>query len=205
MEIRPPRAKNVAKTKPFRLALERKNMHDRAMPLYTKFYTALDRFFSLRSVRHALASSSRETRAEAIQAVVSLGDKSGVHRALRNADPWVRTAAIKGLARLEGASAARRLVRALADESPEVARTAAECLAGLEGPGVIWALRQCVTAEDWMVRFFGTRGLARIGSPDVIPLLKELQSDAHSWVREEATMALRRLTQGTPAGVEMKL
>lgn len=167
--------------------------------LHRKFRAHFHRLCLLRTVRRALASPVREVKAEAVQAAVLLGDKRGVRRALRSSDPWMRTAAVKGLAQLDGAGAARRLARlALVDESSEVAHVAAECLARLEGPGVIRALRRCVTSQDWLVRFFGTRGLARIGSRDVIPLLEELQSDEHSWVREEATQALHRLMWGTP-------
>jgi HEAT repeat protein len=172
------------------------------MMLYAKFRADLQHYFLLRSVRRGLASPAREVRAEAIQAIVLLGDKKGMRRALRNSDPWVRTEAVKGLTRLQGAGVARHLVRALADQSPEVAHAAAECLSRLEGPGMVRALRRCVTAEDWIVRYFGVIGLARRGSHDVLPLLETLQSDAHPWIREEATQALRRLTQEPAKRVE---
>lgn len=167
---------------------------------YVRFF---HRLCLLHSVRRALASPAREVRAEAIQAAVLLGDKRGVCRALHSSDLWIRTAAVKGLAQLDGVRAARRLARlALTDDSSEVARAAAECLAHLQGPGVVQALQRSVASQDWLVRFFGTRGLARAGSRDVIPLLEKLQSDEHSWVRGEATQALRRLTQGAPGHKE---
>lgn len=167
------------------------------MTLYTRLYTGLQRCVLLRSVRRELASPVREVRADAVQAAVLLQDRRGLRRALRNADPWVRREAVKGLAQVEGVSAARRLVRLLRDADREVAHAAAECLAHMDGPGMLWALRRCLASEDWMVRFFGVIGVARIDSPAVIPLLEVLQEDEHSWVRDAATQALQRLTLAT--------
>lgn len=149
------------------------------MMLYTQFSVYLQHRRFLCMLRRQLALPQRETRAEALQAMVSLGDCKGLRLACRSPDSWIRAEAVKGLARLQGVKSTRNLVRMLADKDQRVVHAAAECLAHIEDPRVVWALRRCVVAEDWLVRFFGTTGLVRIGSPDVLPLLEELQNDAH--------------------------
>jgi HEAT repeat protein len=134
-----------------------------------------------------------------MQALVSLQDMRGLRRALCMTDPWVRREAVKALSDLQGAAAARWLVRALDDEDRTVAHAAAECLASIAEPRLLWALRRCLGSEDWMVRYFGVMGLARLDAHHLRPLLEKLQHDDHSWVRGAAGLALRRLVQ-PPAG-----
>lgn len=134
-----------------------------------------------------------------MQALVNLRDLHGLRSALSATDPWVRREAAKALANLQGAAAARWLVRVLDDEERDVAHAAAECLARVAEPRLLWALRRCLGSEDWMVRYFGVMGLARLGAPQLRPLLEELQHDEHSWVQGAARLALHRLDQ-PPAG-----
>ena len=60
------------------------------MILYTQFRAYLEHRRFLCTLRHQLTSPQLETRAEALQAMVSLEDGKGLRLAFRSPDSWSR-------------------------------------------------------------------------------------------------------------------
>lgn len=177
------------------------------MTLFTRIQIWVQERRQRAAVRCQLQSPVREVQAEAISLFVSLRDTQALRRALHHTDPWVRREAIKNLVHLHGTRAVRWLVPTLTDTDRSVTHAAAECLGRMEAKDqqVLWALQQCIASEDWLVRYYGTVGLARLSgqSPAADRLLVDLELDEHSWVRNTATQALRRLTPPTCAGAKV--
>ncbi len=124
------------------------------------------------------------------------GDSEGMLARLRDPDPEVRAAAIRGLAFLRDRSVYPTLVAMLQDKSRIVRARAFETLTHLGKPRLIRLLvRMLGSSRDWP-RKSAVRACARINSSECAEVLIQARSrDPSPRIRREATKALVHLAK----------
>jgi HEAT repeat protein len=147
--------------------------------------------------RRALEDSDHRVRIEAVRALVSVDDVSGVVTATRDENREVRIAAAAGLATLGGGGDA---VRALVGDPDPLVRAAALAALGQLGceDADLAVVDGALRAPAWQVREGAARALAGAAAGAAVPRLAEALSDAHLDVRKAAVLSLTRWA-GEPA------
>jgi HEAT repeat protein len=125
---------------------------------------------------------SRRERA-LVRIEVSLGDEAAV-----------AIAGAEALRELGGAAAARAAVRLLDHEAPEVVQAAVSCIAANADREALVELLPLISHTDWSVRADVVAALGdRRYERAVPPILRRLETEQDSFVRETILAALRRL------------
>ncbi|MEB4210479.1 fumarate reductase/succinate dehydrogenase flavoprotein subunit [Mycobacterium sp. 94-17] len=170
---------------------------DRAVRAASLYVLAARRAGDAALYRRALDDVDHRVRIEAVRALVSVDDVTGVVAAAGDENREVRIAAAAGLATLRGgADTVRRLV---ADTDPLVRAAALAALGQLGcGPDDHTAVRQALRAPAWQVREGAARALAGAPADFAMPQLSEAITDAHLDVRKAAVLSLTRWA-GEPA------
>jgi succinate dehydrogenase/fumarate reductase flavoprotein subunit/HEAT repeat protein len=147
--------------------------------------------------RRALEDPDHRVRIEAVRALVSVDDVSGIVTATGDESREVRIAAAAGLATLRGgADAVSALV---ADPDPLVRAAALAALAELGcGQDDFADVEKALRAAAWQVREGAARALSGAAAELAVPRLSEALADAHLDVRKAAVLSLTRWA-GEPA------
>ncbi|OFJ55573.1 fumarate reductase/succinate dehydrogenase flavoprotein subunit [Mycolicibacterium grossiae] len=142
--------------------------------------------------RTALADADHRVRIEAVRALVSVDDATGVAGARDDANREVRIAVANGLGTL---GTGVDTVRGLADDPDPLVRAAALAALGAVG----WDDADAATVEGalaasaWQIRQGAARALAGAPSPSAaVPPLSRALADPHLDVRKAAVLSLTR-------------
>ncbi|MBC7228730.1 MAG: HEAT repeat domain-containing protein, partial [Thermoflexales bacterium] len=147
--------------------------------------------------RRYVPSGLKRALIEALSALPADEALPDLLTALRDADVFVRLAAVMALGRIGDPHAVPGLLTALKDEEWTVRLAAAEALGRIGVPAVPDLLRVLRDA-DGNVRWAVAKALGRIGGPALSGLLGALR-DADKWVRIAAAWALEKI--GDPRAV----
>ena len=150
--------------------------------------------------RGALTDPDHRVRIEAVRALVSVDDATGVVAATGDENREVRIAAAAGLATLRDGPQGNRAVSALVADPDPLVRAAALTALGELGcsPGDFVAVEKALRAPAWQVREGAARALSGAGAELAVPQLAEALADAHLDVRKAAVLSLTRWA-GEPA------
>lgn len=141
--------------------------------------------------RSALADADHRVRIDAIRALVSVDDATGVATLAADPNREVRIAVADGLAALgTGTPAVRRL---LDDQDPLVSAAALAALGAVGcGPDELPSVARALDSPAWQVRQGAARGLAGAEAEPALPLLARAVTDPHLDVRKAAVLSLTR-------------
>lgn len=152
--------------------------------------------------RRALEDSHHRVRIEAVRALVSVDDVTGVVAATADENREVRIAAAAGLATLGSSDESGRAVSALLGDTDPLVRAAA--LAALSGLGCsaddFVAVDQALRAPAWQVRVGAARALSGAPAELAVPRLTQALADAHLDVRKAAVLSLTQWAGESDAG-----
>jgi succinate dehydrogenase/fumarate reductase flavoprotein subunit/HEAT repeat protein len=141
--------------------------------------------------RHAVADPDHRVRIEAVRALVSVDDESGVAIAAGDDNREVRIAVANGLSTLRTGT---EVVRALVADPDPLVRAAALAALGSVGWGdpELGAVERALTESAWQVRQGAVRALAGTTSQVAVPSLSRALADPHLDVRKAAVLSLTR-------------
>jgi succinate dehydrogenase/fumarate reductase flavoprotein subunit/HEAT repeat protein len=141
--------------------------------------------------RHAVADPDHRVRIEAVRALVSVDDGSGVATAAGDDNREVRIAVANGLSTLRTGT---EVVRALVADPDPLVRAAALAALGAVGWGdpELGAVERALTESAWQVRQGAVRALAGTTSQVAVPSLARALADPHLDVRKAAVLSLTR-------------
>ena len=156
----------------------------------------------------ALRDVDQGVRAAAVLALAEIGDNAVIPdllRALRDEDVSVRAFAAAGLGKIGHASAVRGLLAALQDPEDRVGEAAAEALQRIGTAEALAAVESwrgdILRIKDWAKRRTAVMELGETGGFAAIStLLKVLEEDKESFVRQAAAAALEQI--GSPQALE---
>ena len=144
--------------------------------------------------RQALTDPDHRVRIEAVRALVSVDDVTGVVTATADENREVRIAAAAGLATVPVGDQGRRAVSALLADPDPLVRAAA--LAALSELGCseddFVAVDRALQAPAWQVRVGAARALSGATAELAVSRLAEVLADAHLDVRKAAVLSLTR-------------
>jgi HEAT repeat protein len=139
--------------------------------------------------RQLQKSAASQDRKEAAQSLGMFGAQAvePLCRALADASPDVRAAAVASLGEIGDARAVAPICRAMEDSSPLVQQRAKEALGNLCASGAVWQALESVkvSAPVWL-----TKALSNLGAPAVEPLCRALTLHRASNVRGRAAEIL---------------
>lgn len=146
---------------------------------------------SAQSYRAALTDTDHRVRIEAVRALVSVDDHTGVAAATTDENREVRIAAVGGLATLRAGADAVRV--ALDDPDPLVRAAALASLGavGCTGDDVV-SVEKAFTESAWQIRQGAARALAGAEPEVAVPTLSRALEDRHLDVRKAAVLSLSR-------------
>jgi HEAT repeat protein len=160
---------------------------------------------ALAPIANRLAQAAGPLQAPALDALVSLGRLPSEERLLgysRSADPALRLAAARGLARGASPGALDRLTEMLAsDPSPEVQVSLLEALGSTRDDRAVPLLAGPLRSGDKPRIYAAAEGLARIGSPLATAELGRALVDGKRDTGVAAAFALKRVD--TPQAIEI--
>jgi HEAT repeat protein len=157
----------------------------------------------IRKLINQLATNDEVERRVAICELADRGKDAldSLARALSDARPPVRWGAALALGRLAPVSrdTIPLLVEKLTDPVPYVARCAADAL-GQMGESAVEPLRGALARDGNLIKAGAARALGQIGAPaaSAVPELIELFEHNDPQVRQEAALALGRVSAGRP-------
>jgi HEAT repeat protein len=138
----------------------------------------------------------RAAAARALDRLNSPGPSGELSLALADSDPTVRLNALTAAIHVHGFSDVAAVARLASDTSEIVRRHAAAALGAMRATDSVAALMALTSAKqesDPRTRAEAAHSLGLIGDPAAKSALVEAQSDADQFVRDAATMALRRM------------
>ncbi|MCV7196754.1 fumarate reductase/succinate dehydrogenase flavoprotein subunit [Mycobacterium angelicum] len=152
--------------------------------------------------RRALADSHHRVRIEAVRALVSVDDVTGVVAATADENREVRITAAAGLATLGPSDESGRAVSALLGDTDPLVRAAALAALGELGCSAddFAAVDQALRAPAWQVRVGAARALSGAAAAFAVPRLTQALADAHLDVRKAAVLSLTRWAGESDAG-----
>jgi HEAT repeat protein len=162
---------------------------------------ALGEFFAAPGIdacaQAVVADGDARVRAAAASALGRLNDDGAgaLGKALGDGDPTVRLAALASAARINSFSAVSSLAALTTDTSADVRRRALEVLDALKVADAVAPVAAAAqNDQDARVRAAACHALGTFGDSSVVPVLQNLsQNDPNTFVRDQATIALRRL------------
>ncbi|MGD9124646.1 MAG: HEAT repeat domain-containing protein [Desulfarculaceae bacterium] len=125
-----------------------------------------------------------------VMALVSIGEKEPLIKALADSHPQVVLAAIGALSRLGGEDIVGSLIPTLGHQAPAVRRLTALSLGQMSDPRAVPALINALEDEDPEVRGQVIKALGRLGDGRAVPSLAKLLSQQHPQVSHLALEAL---------------
>lgn len=127
---------------------------------------------TLERIRDDLDDDDPTRRAQAVDALATLGDTPGLLRALGAGDPDVRCVALRGLATEAGEHVTWRLAQGIWDAEPRVRVEVARALGRRSGWLPVHALRRLAESDESpLVRAAALCAYAAASFPDAIDLL----------------------------------
>ncbi len=148
---------------------------------------------TIASIRRGLTDPDRDLRRESVEALVALGDLSGLRAALGSRDSYLRVRAVKALAPLSGDSMTWRMAGLAWDSVAEVRLAVAAALAERGGWLATWVLRHLAADPHPTVRYAALVGLARVDRRWACTRLRVVaDTDEQLWIREAAAALLHQ-------------
>jgi HEAT repeat protein len=149
---------------------------------------------TLERIRSDLDAADAAARAQAVEALASIGDDRGLVAALASPDAYVRRVAVGGLASRPGERLTWRLTSACFDESEDVRSAVARALGRRKGRIAAHALQRLVERdESATVRFHAVVAIAEADAPKAEVILRvAAEVDPEPRVRDMAAALLRR-------------
>lgn len=144
----------------------------------------------------AKSDPDARVRAASVTALGRLGDdgKGALSQAMGDSDTGVKLAAVRIASRINGYKDVSAAVRLANDSDPMVRRNAAELLGSWRSKDGFDGLAQTANDADPNVRNAAAHSLGALHDPRAVPILTNLsQNDPSGLVRDQATIALRRL------------
>lgn len=151
--------------------------------------------------RVASTDADHRVRIEAVRALVSVDDHSGVAAATTDENREVRIAAVGGLATLR---AGADTVRVALDDSDPLVRAAALAALGAVGctEDDVVSVEKAFTESAWQIRQGAARALAGALPEVAVPTLSRALDDQHLDVRKAAVLSLSRWASAESAARE---
>lgn len=171
--------------------LDRLESEDPVVRAVTVYLVSSRRVGSAEAYRTASTDTDHRVRIEAVRALVSVDDHTGVAAATTDENREVRIAAVGGLATLRAGAEAVRL--ALEDRDPLVRAAALASLGavGCSDEDVV-SVEKAFTESAWQIRQGAARALAGAAPEVAVPTLSRALEDQHLDVRKAAVLSLSR-------------
>jgi hypothetical protein len=164
---------------------------------------ALGEFLSAAGIKHvarALIEDPsplvREASAQALQRLNSQGPEGELAVAMGDGDEVVRLAAVRAALRINVFTGVDAVLALIGDESVAVRRSAADALGTMrvgDAVGGLIAMASADVESDAAVRQRAIWALGQIGDPAAREVVQAALDDSDGFVRDAATIALRRL------------
>ncbi|MGA5540663.1 fumarate reductase/succinate dehydrogenase flavoprotein subunit [Mycobacterium sp. NPDC051198] len=171
--------------------VDRLESADPVVRAVTVYLLSSRRAGSAEAYRAASTDIDHRVRIEAVRALVSVDDHTGVAAATTDENREVRIAAVGGLATLRAGADAVRV--ALDDPDPLVRAAALASLGavGCTGDDVV-SVEKAFTESAWQIRQGAARALAGAVPEVAVPTLSRALDDQHLDVRKAAVLSLSR-------------
>jgi HEAT repeat protein len=144
-----------------------------------------------------MSDGDARVRAASASALGRLNDDGAglLGRAMADGDPSVRLAALGAASKINAFSSLPAVAALSSDSVPEVRRRAMEVLDGLNAKDTVTVVAAAAKGDsDAGVRAAACHALGTFGDPSVVSLLTTLsQSDPDTFVRDQASIALKRI------------
>ncbi|OMC32532.1 fumarate reductase/succinate dehydrogenase flavoprotein subunit [Mycobacterium sp. GA-1841] len=171
--------------------LDRLASEDPVVRAVTVYLSSSRRVGSAEAYRVASTDIDHRVRIEAVRALVSVDDHTGVAAATADENREVRIAAVGGLATLRAGADAVRV--ALDDADPLVRAAALASLGAVGCTGdVVVSVEKAFTESAWQIRQGAARALAGAEPEVAVPTLWRALEDRHLDVRKAAVLSLSR-------------